>query len=237
MISKFNVPQKEYELNVEKFICNKFGLAEFLAKNFSRLELTCKKVLDVGCGAFPIGIFLSDIYGYDVTGVELNTIACDCGFKNIKKYKVEDKTRIENKNFIDYLNENQCENYDLIIANPPVDDSVTETTIKKYASNNFKIFDDEIYAYLTNSWHSRSGKDLTDYIFEYAEKGLNPTGVIVLVFCEIDCRSPDYIYKKAESHGFNRKEIIEGFITPESVGIENYNQKEIKTYITKFGIV
>lgn len=235
MISKFKAPQKEYELKVDKFICNKFGLAEFLTRNFNKLKLNCKNVLDVGCGAFPLGIFLADNYNCNVTGIELNKIAYNCSLENIKKYKLEKQTMVENKNFIYFMNEEHKIEFDLIIANPPVDDSVSNQIIEKYAENNFEVLNDDSFSYLTNSWHSKNGKDLSDYIFEYAAKGLSPEGVVVLVFCEVDCKTPEYIYKKAESYGLRRKETIEGFITPASVGIENYQQEEIKTYIVKFG--
>ena len=85
MYSKYITPDKQYLLKVDKFICNKFGLAEFFAKHYDCFgNMQGITVLDVGCGASPLGIFLSDQHKCKVTGVELNPIACSCARDNIK---------------------------------------------------------------------------------------------------------------------------------------------------------
>ena len=85
MFSTFTTPLRTYALKVGKFVCNKFGIAEFFARSLTSLPVTCKKVLDVGCGAGPLMIFLADQYGVQVTGVELNAEACRCCRDNMSK--------------------------------------------------------------------------------------------------------------------------------------------------------
>lgn len=235
MKSKLTTLKKDYILETNKFICNKFGLAEFLAFNYDKMHIKGNiKVLDVGCGALPIGIFLADQYDNYVIGVELNSIACECAKKNIDMYGLEQKIEIINANFANYIEEYNKDEFDLIIANPPVDDNVPIELINRYAEYTYEWFNDESYSYLTNSWHSIDGKDLLDYIFEFGKKKLKINGYVVIVFCTIDCKSSEYVVNKAKKYGYDIADIIEGYIKPESVGAETVVNDNILTYVVKF---
>lgn len=235
MYSKYITPEKQYQLRTNKFICNKFGLAEFFAKHYNCFNnVQGIHVLDVGCGASPLGIFLSDQHRCEVTGVELNPIACNCARANIKKIKLDNLIKIINGDFAALTEKYEGQKFDLIVANPPVDDKVTNEDILKYADNTFETLDDQSFSYLTNSWHSTEGKDLTDYIFEFGQKNLKPDGRIMIVFCTIDCDSPEYIYEKAKKYDYEISKIVNDCISAESIGAEFLGMDKIDTYMVEF---
>ena len=235
MYSKYITPDKQYLLKVDKFICNKFGLAEFFAKHYDCFgNMQGITVLDVGCGASPLGIFLSDQHKCKVTGVELNPIACSCARDNIKKLNIEDSIKIINGNFATFIEKYKGPKFDLIVANPPVDDKITSKDIIKYADNTFEILDDESFSYLTNSWHSVEGKDLIDYIFEFGQKNLKSDGRIMIVFCTIDCVSPEYVYGKAKKYDYEISKVVDDYISAASIGAESLKMDKIYTYMVEF---
>lgn len=235
MYSKYSTPEKQYLLKVDKFICNRFGLAEFFAEHYDCFgNMPGITVLDVGCGALPLGIFLSDQHKCKVIGVELNPIACSCAEDNIKKLHMEASNKVINDNFAAFLEKYNGEKLDLIVANPPVDSKITKKDIVKYADNTFQILDDESFSYLTNSWHSADGKDLMDYIFEFGQKNLKADGRIIIVFCTIDCESPEYVYGKAEKYDYDIFKVVDGYISAESIGAESLKIDKIYTYMVEF---
>lgn len=235
MYSKYITPNKQYLLKVDKFICNKFGLAEFFAEHYDCFgNMQGIDVLDVGCGALPLGIFLSDQHKCKVTGVELNPIACSCAKENIKKLNIEDSIKIINGNFATFTEKYKGQKFDLIVANPPVDDKITSKEISKYADDTFEMLDDESFSYLTNSWHSVEGKDLIDYIFEFGQKKLKSDGRIMLVFCTIDCVSPEYVYGKAKKYDYEISKVVDDYISAASIGAESLKMGKIYTYMVEF---
>lgn len=235
MYSKYITPNKEYLLKVDKFICNKFGLAEFFAEHYNNFNnVQGISVLDVGCGALPLGIFLADQHRCEVIGVELNLVACSCARENIKNLGLKDSIEIINGNFMTFAEKYKGRKFDLIVANPPVNDKVASEDILKYADNTFEILDDESFSYLTNSWHSVEGKDLIDYIFEFGQKNLKSDGRIIIVFCTIDCDSPDYVYKKAKEYDYEISKIVDGYISAESIGAESLGRDKIYTCMVEF---
>ena len=235
MYSKYITPYKQYQLKVDKFICNKFGLAEFFAEHYNSFNnMEGINVLDVGCGALPLGIFLADQHKCVVTGVELNLIACSCARKNIKNLNLENLIEIINDNFANFTEKYEGRKFDLIVANPPVDDKVASEDILKYANNTFETLDDGSFSYLTNSWHSAEGKDLIEYIFEFGQKNLKSDGRIMIVFCTIDCDSPDYVYGKAKKYDYEISRVIDDYISAESIGTESLGMDKIYTYMVEF---
>lgn len=235
MISIFKTPDKKYELSADKYCCNKFGLAEFLSDNINELKLSDNfSALDAGCGVCPIGIFLSEQFNCSVVGVELNSIAFHCAINNVSKYNLDSKINLYNKNFVDFSNDYTGDKFNIIVANPPIDEFISQSAIEKYCHSDFESLDDETFSYLTNSWHSSDGRDLSDYIFEFAVNNLDDSGCILIVFCTIDCNSDLYMEKKAAKYGFYADTIIDGYISPDSVGFRNSDIDKIKTYIIKF---
>lgn len=233
--SIFQVQKRKYVLYSDKFVCNKYGLAQFLADNFGQLKLNrTTYVLDVGCGTGPLEIFLADMYQFYVTGIELNPIAYNCCQKNIHKYTLGDYCHVIKANFSEWAKIEPGDFYDLIISNPPVDDHVSISKILHYAQDDYKNLDSASFSYLTNSWHDSEGWDLTDWIFMYAGKHLNAGGRVVIVFCMIDCADPEYVLRKASRFGFSVDQIIKGKITADSIGVEINGEDKIDTYIVSF---
>lgn len=235
MYSEYSTPDKQYQLKTHKFICNKFGLAEFFAEHYSCFNnIQGINVLDVGCGALPLGIFLADQHNCEVTGVELNPIACSCARENIHNLNLENMIKIINGNFATFTEKYEGRMFELIVANPPVNEKVANEEILKYVDNTFEILDDEAFSYLTNSWHSAEGKDLIDYIFEFGQKNLKSDGRIMIVFCTIDCSSPDYVYEKAKKYGYVISRGVDGYISAESIGVKSSGIDKIYTYMVEF---
>lgn len=235
MYSEYSTPDKQYQLKTHKFICNKFGLAEFFAEHYSSFnKMQGINVLDVGCGALPLGIFLADQHNCEVTGVELNPIACSCARENIKHLNLEDMIEIINENFVTFAEKYRGRKFELIVANPPVNEKVANEDILKYVDNTFETLDDRSFSYLTNSWHSAEGKDLIDYIFEFGQKNLKSDGRIIIVFCTIDCGSPYYVYGKAKKNDYVISRVVDGYISAESIGAKSSGIDKIYTYMVEF---
>jgi len=235
MYSQFITPGRQYRLKTDNYICNKFGLAEFFAKYYDNFNSTQGiNVLDVGCGALPMGIFLADQRQCKVTGVELNPIAYSCAGENIKTLHLEDSIGIIKANFAAFAEDYEGRKFDLIVANPPVNDQVESKDVLKFADSTFETLDDASFSYLTNSWHSAEGKDLLDYIFAFGQNNLKPDGRTIIVFCTIDCGSPDYVYNKAEKYDYEISKAVDDYIPAESIGAESLGMDKIHAYMVEF---
>lgn len=267
MLSQFKTPHKIYNLTADSLCCNKFGLAEFFANHYSKLTWaaqqvhrcsrpnsllaydsnsnritnnTVKTVLDVGCGVGPLGIYLADCFNFQVTGVELNPIACACCNENINALSLCDKFVLFRGNFNVFEQSNPDAKFDMIVSNPPLDSAVPRGVIEKYAHYHIISRDDvtpELFSYLTNSWHNHNGLDLQDLIFLYGKKHLNVGGRIITVFCLIDCASPDFILDKARCFGYGCDQIIQGQITSDSIGAESVVVGNIDTLLVSFKLL
>lgn len=236
MHSYFNTPNKEYVLKTETFVCNKFGIAEFFTRNYESFEgKQGVRVLDVGCGVFPLGIYLADQKKNYVTGVELNPVAYKCAMDNVRDLNLDKYVKLINGDFRKLFKQYKEEKFDLIVSNPPLDNKISREEYLRYDSNSFKSLNDESYSYLTNSWHSPDGKDLADHIFESADKILKKDGKIILVFCDIDCETPDFVYRKAKSNNFMITNQITSQISCNDIGFRSDKNKKISVYMIKFG--
>lgn len=236
MYSIFNTPNKKYVLKTEAFVCNRFGLAEFFAKNYELFEIKQGlNVLDVGCGVFPIGIYLAEQKNNYVTGIELSPVAYKCAINNVCNLNLDKSVKLINGDFTILYKQYNIDKFDLIVSNPPLDNKISREKILKYASNTFKTLDDESYSYLTNSWHSPNGKDLTEYIFESANEILKQDGKIIIVFCDIDCTTPDYVYEKAELNNFLITKQISSQISSDDIGVRSTIVKKFNVYMMEFG--
>ncbi len=199
----FRTKNREYLLEADKFVCNKFGIAEFIIDKINqRINQVGPRVLDVGCGAGPLSVFLSDQCNANVTGVEISGTACACCLNNIKKYGLSNKFRLINNDFRVFYEENLNEVYDLIVANPPLDENVSMDLVAKYSRENFAcIRDAQAFSYVTNSWHDSHGRDLMDYIFMYGQRNLSEKGRIIIGFCELSCSNVSCIEQRGANTG------------------------------------
>jgi len=235
MISEFRTGRKTYHLKTDPLCCNRFGLAEQLADCYGRLSLPPPRdVLDVGCGAGPLGIYFAEQFPCSVVGVELNPIACACCAENLEALDLTDCFRLVRGNFRQFAASVGSMMFDLIVSVPPVDTSVPPETVQRYDGQDFQVMNPRSFAYLTNSWHNGDGTDLLDLIFRYGQAHLREDGRIVIAFCLIDCEDPAYVTRKAEQYHYICVDQIEETISPESVGVGREASRELRTFVMNF---
>ena len=234
MFSTFTTPLRTYELKVDKFVCNKFGIAEFFARSLTSLPVTCKKVLDVGCGAGPLMIFLADQYDVQVTGVELNAKACSCCRDNISKLLCSGMNTVFEGEFSSFAQICADAKFDLIVSNPPLDETVTSFDISYFNAKGFTQLDSKSFSYVTNSWHDKAGNDLLDQIFNYSVEHLTPDGMIAIAFCEIDGAKLSVVETKANKCGFRLLYSISDTIPPASIGAETVTTTDVIAHYAVF---
>ena len=223
MISIFKTQKKIYELFVTEFVCNKFGLSEFFAENFTE-EKNFFSALDVGCGVGPISIYLAEEFQAKVTAVDINVQAVECCRKNIEKYNLQKNIFPIEGNFAEVY-KNFSKKFHLIVSNPPINTNID----KKFSLRNFSSSDFENYQFLTNSWHDEQGFDLTDYILIAGKKLLTYDGKIFFVCCDIDCEPESYIEKKSAMYDYKSKLICREKISASKLGITS--RKFVTSYI------
>lgn len=235
MVSKYSTNEKTYLLYTDKFVCNKFGLAEVFAENIDEIYNDYPtRILDVGCGVGPLSIFLADKFHCPITAIDINLIACKLCEANIIQYNLQQEISIVKADFRNYSTVSHGEKYDLIVSAPPVDENISKDDISLFIDNDFSALDDKSFSFLTNSWCDENGKDLSDYIFQYASSHLENNGSIIIVFCDIDCQSAEYLEKKASIHDFYVCKSIDSFISPKKLGVENFIQENICVHLLRF---
>lgn len=235
MISDFRTRYRTYQLKVDPLCCNKFGLAELFTDCYEGLSLPRPlDVLDVGCGAGPLGIYFAEQFQCSVVGVELNPRACACCAENLSALALEDCFRLVRGDFQQFAADSNGMMFDLIVSVPPVDTSVSPEIVQRYARRDFQVMDPQSFSYLTNSWHREDGADLMDLIFRYGRTHLRENGRIVIVFCLIDCEAPAYILQKAKQYHYICTDQIEQTITPESVGAGGKVTNGIQSFVMSF---
>ena len=87
--------------------------AELLLKTFKDSFPQDKKILDIGCGCGPIGIYLSKL-GFNVTMSDINKRALHLTKKALKEQNI-DANVIESDSY-----NNVADTYDYVISNPPI---------------------------------------------------------------------------------------------------------------------
>ncbi len=235
MLSNFITDDKTYCLKTDKYVCNKFGLAEVFSDCLDNIYHNFPtEILDVGCGAGPLSIFLADRFHCQITATDINARACDLCRLNAEQYGLQQEISIVQADFRNFSDITGNRKYDLIVSAPPVDENVSESDISLFVDNDFSSLDDKSFSFLTNSWCDENGNDLSDYIFQYASSHLNKSGNVIIVFCDVDCHSEEYVVKKALIHGFHVAQSVSLIIPPERLGVENFIKRGICVYLLRF---
>lgn len=225
---EFHTLECSYILTASKFTCNKFGIAEFLAHHYCTFELPMSAhALDVGAGVGPLALFLAESHSQSVTAVEINSVAYQDLQKNIATHSSPEKIIAVNEDFAAWSTHAQHLKYNLIVSNPPIPATL------QYDASSFcnTVMDQKTYTFLTNNWHDQGGRDLLDYILVFAGKALAPNGHIILACCDIEIDASRYIEKKVEQSPYTFQKRIDGYITPESIGVENIIHKDINAHV------
>ena len=222
-----------YELAVDDYACNRFGLAEVFAHHYRRLALPeFRTALDVGSGVGPISIFLADQYELQVTAVEINPVAYRCCRENLETYGVADRVTTWNINFACALSLLPVNAYDLIVANPPISNvSMPDSYGASLDAQLQRGMNGELFMYLTNAWRDKQGLDLVDHIFRFADRRLSATGRIVLVCCDVDVDSQAYMARKADQYGYLQEERVECSIPPGRIGVDSRAGESIACHL------
>ena len=225
----FKTPAKDYDLLTTEFVCNKFGLAEFLAENFAAYNLKCANVLDVGCGAGSLSIYLAEQFSAKVLAVDLNPQAAACCRANVKRYNLAKSISVAERNFADLYTELEENSFQLILSNPPI--NFEPTVNLAFAKETFAEMNHAKYQFLTNGWHDERGFDLTDYILMAGQRLLAEDGNIILVCCDADGNSEKYIKNQAGRYNYDLKLLCEQKIPVAKLGITSADRDFVCGYI------
>jgi methylase of polypeptide subunit release factors len=232
-LSDFRTKKHQYQLTVNKYTCNKFGLAELLSRHFDELSLPhCSSALDVGAGVGPISVFLANEYNVDVTAIEINPVAHNCCLENISKYSLEKKINLIAEDFSNSTTILSDSRFDLIVANPPIGPLQDESAAYPSCSEQLeREIDLEFCTFLTNAWVDAQGMDLVDHIFRFSDHGLSNDGHIILACCDIDVDCVGYIQHKMKKYSYTQLKRIDTYVSPESIGARSITSDPVGSYI------
>lgn len=97
----------------------KFSLDSVLLANFVTINLSTKKILDIGTGNAIIPLILSTKTKANITGIEIQEGVATLALKSVKINKLEQQINIINDDINEYASKSETEIYDIITCNPP----------------------------------------------------------------------------------------------------------------------
>lgn len=225
----FKTPARDYDLLATEFVCNKFGLAEFFAENFPRYNLKFYNVLDVGCGAGSLSIYLAEQFAAKVSAVDINPQAVDCCRNNIVRYNLVEKISVTEGNFAQLYKTFAKNSFELIISNPPI--GINSEVNFKFTAENFDAMNYAKYKFLTNNWRDESGFDLTEYILIAGKYLLTEGGNIILICCDVEGNPEQYIKNQAHKYNYELDLLFKDKIAVTKLGINFLNMEFVNGYI------
>jgi tRNA1(Val) A37 N6-methylase TrmN6 len=112
------------------------SLDAVLLANFVTINLTVKRILDIGTGNCPIPLILSTRTNAIIDAVELQKEVYDLAKETVEYNKLNNQINVFHQNIKDFSVEN--EEYDVIVSNPPYfkyrqDSNVNESDYKTLA--------------------------------------------------------------------------------------------------------
>ena len=230
LLAPFNINEQQCFLDVEPFVCTKFGFAELLARHMETvlrvIDFKYENVLDVGCGVGPLCLIWCS-YGAHVTGVDLNPIAIKCCKSNLFRFGYDKKSNIIQADFSKW---HTTEKFDIIVSNPPISFS-TYSFAEKFPIEIETKWNSEDFSFFTNAWRDEHGKNLVDYIFMQARQLLYSKGRIIILFNDIENNIPEYIFKKCEKYGYKLDFLHSEKLLASTVGITSLPITEITGYL------
>lgn len=97
----------------------KFSLDSVLLPNFVTINLTTKKILDIGTGNAPIPLILSTKTNAKITAIEIQNDVYELAKESIILNNKQNQIEVINKDINILYNELKTETYDIITCNPP----------------------------------------------------------------------------------------------------------------------
>lgn len=99
--------------------CFSFSLDSLILANFVNINLSDKKIIDLGTGNGIIPLVLSLRTDKKIIGIEIQKQLTLLANKSVKYNKLENQIEIINMNMKDYVNDSNVNTVDLITCNPP----------------------------------------------------------------------------------------------------------------------
>ena len=99
--------------------CFSFSLDSLILANFVNINLSDKKIIDLGTGNGIIPLVLSLRTDKKIIGIEIQEQLTLLANKSVKYNKLENQIEIINMNMKDYVNDSNVNTVDLITCNPP----------------------------------------------------------------------------------------------------------------------
>ncbi len=143
-----------------------FSLDSILLPNFVTLNLTTKRILDIGCGNAPIPLILSTKTDALITGVEIQKDVFDLAIKSVDINNLGKQINIINGDIKIIYDTWETDSFDIIMCNPPF----------FKVNENSNINDSE---YKTIARHEVMLN--LDDIFKISKKLLKNNGIIAMV--------------------------------------------------------
>lgn len=128
----------------------KFSLDSILLPNFVTLNLSCKKILDIGCGNAPIPLILSTKTKAKIIGVEIQKDVYNLAIKSVEKNNLNNQIEIINEDVNNIYTKFLPESFDTITCNPPyfkinMDSKTNDSDYKKIARHEFLLNLDQVF--------------------------------------------------------------------------------------------
>lgn len=144
----------------------RFSLDSLLLPSFVTLNISTKKILDIGTGNAIIPILLTQKTKANIIGVEIQSDVFELGQASVSLNQLENQVTLVLDDINDFSKLSESDQYDVITCNPPY-----------FKVNEGSHFNDNLYK--TTARHETT-LDLEN-LFKIAKKLLKNQGVIALV--------------------------------------------------------
>ncbi|MDR2828047.1 MAG: methyltransferase [Acholeplasmatales bacterium] len=151
-----------------------FNIDTIILASFINLKNKDKKILDIGCGAGALLLYIASYPNIEITGIEIQESRCIQALNNIKINNLENKIKIINE---DIKKLDITSKFDYIVSNPPfflVNNRNKEITERKIAREELFLTLEELL-YCTSVHLNNKGT----FVFIYPVTRLNEVFVLL----------------------------------------------------------
>lgn len=97
----------------------RFSLDAVLLSHFVTIPAKCQSILDIGCGNAPVPLILSRRTKARIVGVEIQEAVADLAKKSVDLNHLEEQISIITGDVKEYAKEQESDQFDVIVCNPP----------------------------------------------------------------------------------------------------------------------